>query len=316
MVLGTSFVSVGRSYQGMFKAGEGTLSLPVFSESNLGWPGHCQGWGCLCTRALTLLKPDTPGLSAEWWLATGRPFCSIKLFVPLNLHGSFLSLGCGERWVQEQNIPWKNYFEKLELLNPVLSLLECGKGSSAIWTREELLCFCYGPLFGLLFCILHLLDFRLPLPHLLLLVFRLKSCQEGQAGWKHQWTYTVRDSWGPNEGWPCLGRWFRVRRFSCDWGVLWREGIPWGEKMQVGTPSHVTEVQVLHQSLSSGILKASLAVGYLLHEAAWGVFGPLPYCKSWGLGLASPGAAGFTCHYAHCPGTLTNLHNVGLKKGT
>lgn len=49
-------------------------------------------------------------------------------------------------------------------------------------------------------------------------------------------------------------------------------------------------------------------------EVAWAAFGPLPYCKSWGLGLASPGAAGFTCHYAHCPGTLTNLHNVGLKK--
>ena len=49
---------------------------------------------------------------------------------------------------------------------------------------------------------------------------------------------------------------------------------------------------------------------YLLLKAGWGA-----YCKSSGLGLASPGAAGFTCHYAHCPGTLTNLHNVDLKKG-
>lgn len=36
MVLGTSFISVGRSYQGMFEAGDGTLSLPVSFEWNWG----------------------------------------------------------------------------------------------------------------------------------------------------------------------------------------------------------------------------------------------------------------------------------------
>lgn len=76
-------------------------------------------------------------------------------------------------------------------------------------------------------------------------------------------------------------------------------------------PAQVTEEQVLHQALSSGSPeKTCPAPRYLLLKAGWGA-----YCRSSGLGLASPGAAGFTCHYAHCPGTLTNLHNAESEKG-
>lgn len=44
MVPGTSYISVLRSpYQGMVKAGEGTLNVLISIEPNLGWPG-LKGW--------------------------------------------------------------------------------------------------------------------------------------------------------------------------------------------------------------------------------------------------------------------------------